>query len=67
MAWFSTGGMASPVRPAFSVGFYGGSYALPLTNAQRFELKGVDENSVADAWLRLSEEDYLPLLAACMR
>lgn len=56
-----------PVRPAFLVGFYGGSYALPLTNAQRFELKGVDENSVADAWLRFSEEDYLPLLAACMR
>ncbi len=56
-----------PVQPAFPVDFYGGSYALPLTDAQRFELKGVDENSVADAWLRLSEADYLPLLSACMQ
>ena len=55
-----------PAKPAFTFTFYGQDCSAPLEDKHRFTLQGIDENRVADAWTRLSSDDYLPVVAACL-
>ena len=55
-----------PAKPAFTFAFYGQDCSVPLEDKHRFTLQGIDENRVADAWTRLSSDDYLPVIAACL-
>lgn len=54
------------LKPVFRFQFFGTPCAVPLDESMRFVLKGVDENSVADTWEKLSSEQYLPLIDACL-
>lgn len=51
---------------SFSFLFYGTSCGLPLEERHRFVLRGMKEDDVADAWQRLSSDDYLPVVASCL-
>ena len=57
---------SKPVRPSFAFTFYGERCGLPLDDSHRFTLAAIDENRVADGWRRLSSDDYLPVVAACL-
>ncbi len=54
-------------RPMFSFRFYGTSCRVSLAEEHRFTLKGVDENSVADAWTFLSSDTYFPVFVECVK
>lgn len=56
----------SQERYDFCFNYYGTEISLPLGTPHQFRLGGVDENSVADAWLILSGDDYIPLLEQAM-
>lgn len=47
--------------------FYGTSARVRYDNGQAFRLKRLDENAIADAWLRLSEADYTNLVYDCLQ
>lgn len=51
------------VKPTFEFLYYGTPCAVSLTDEHRFSLKKIDENSVADAWKRLSSATYVPILS----
>ncbi len=55
-----------PVEPMFTFVFYGTPCQVPLSDDMRFRLSGVDENSVADVWTKLSKQKYLNMVAACL-
>ncbi|MCH5305562.1 MAG: hypothetical protein J1E79_03690 [Rikenella sp.] len=55
-----------PVRPTFVFTFYGQQCEIPLENKHRFALTGATENSVADGWVVLSSDEYLPVLSQCL-
>ncbi len=57
-----------PSQPQFDFRFdyYGTEISLPIGEAHRFVLNGVDENSVADAWVFLSGDEYAHLLEEYM-
>lgn len=50
----------------FRFDYYGTEISLPIGELHKFELDGVDENSVADAWLILSSDEYTQLLEQAM-
>lgn len=47
--------------------FFGTPASVRLGEGESLKLKGVDENSVADAWLRLSEDAYTNLVYDCIQ
>lgn len=55
-----------PIAHQFHYSFYGTQCALSLTSEHRFRLSGIDENSVADAWLQLSSDKYNAVIAECL-
>lgn len=56
-----------PIDPSlFRFDFYGTTCYLSLQEHHRFVLRGTDENSVADSWLHLSSERYLPVIAEAL-
>ena len=57
---------AKPDRPAFAFTFYGAKCEVPLESSHRFTLSGAGEEAVADGWMALSSDDYLPVVAQCM-
>lgn len=56
-----------PLDPSlFRFEFYGTTCYLSLKAHHRFELRGTDEQSVADGWMHLSSESYLPIVAEAL-
>lgn len=55
------------LKPAFEFEYYGTRCNVSLGDAHRFALGGIDENSVADAWVLLSGEIYDSVLQDCLR
>lgn len=55
-----------PSKPMFAFTFYGQECQIPFESKHRFTLGGTTENDVADGWVRLSSEDYLPIIAQCL-
>lgn len=53
-------------KAPFSLKFYGADCGLPLTASHRFKLAGIKEKDVADGWMTLSADKYLPLVTACL-
>lgn len=54
------------VKPIFAFTFYGLKCEMPLENKHRFTLKNATENAVADGWIVLSSDEYLPVVARCL-
>lgn len=54
------------VRTSFAFSFYGTPCTVGLEEWHRFVLTGVNENQVADAWRKLSAEEYLTVVAECL-
>ncbi|MBE6303677.1 MAG: hypothetical protein E7089_07045 [Bacteroidales bacterium] len=50
----------------FKFDYYGTECFLPLDNSLRFILSNIDENSVANAWLLLSGDKYMPFVKSCI-
>lgn len=57
---------AKPTKPVFTFTFYGRECEMPLENRHRFKLTNVTENAVADGWMILSSDEYLPVVAQCL-
>lgn len=57
---------AEPVKPSFSFNFYGRRCDMPFESKHRFMLADPNEKSVADAWRRMSNSSYDPLISACL-
>ena len=57
---------AKPTKPVFTFTFYGRKCEMPLENRHRFKLTNVTENAVADSWMVLSSDEYLPVVAQCL-
>jgi len=55
-----------PEKPMFSFTFYGAKCKMPLENRHRFTLTDATENAVADGWMVLSSDKYLPIVARCL-
>ncbi len=53
-------------KPVFAFTFYGAKCEIPLENRHRFTLTDATENAVADGWMVLSSDEYLPAIARCM-
>ncbi len=51
------------VRTSFAFSFYGTPCTVGLEERHRFVLTGMNENQVADAWRKLSAEEYLTMVA----
>ena len=56
---------ASP-WPDLCFTFYGTDCAIPVNEALRFTLQNTDENSVADAWVHLTENKCAQLVPECL-
>ncbi len=54
------------VNPSFGFSFYGCSCMVPLEHKHRFSLSDASEESVADAWEKLSSSAYDPVVSACL-
>lgn len=54
----------SPSEIGFS--FYGDDYIVPFDQSLKFSLRGIDENSVADVWRRLSGNESVELVRKCI-
>ena len=57
---------AKPTEPVFAFTFYGQKCEIPLENRHRFKLTNATENAVADGWMVLSSDEYLPVIAQCL-
>lgn len=57
---------SKPTKPVFAFTFYGQKCEMPLENRHRFKLTNVTENAVADGWMVLSSDKYLPIVAQCL-
>lgn len=55
-----------PTKPVFAFTFYGQKCEMPLENRYRFKLANATENAVADGWMVLSSDEYLPVVAQCL-
>ncbi len=55
-----------PDRSMLIFTFYGQKCRIPLENKHRFALKDATENSLADGWMILSSDEYLPVVAQCL-
>lgn len=54
------------VDPAVDFNYYGTDCYISYEDAKQFRLARIDENSVANAWLELSDDKYMPLINECM-
>ncbi|MDE6006201.1 MAG: hypothetical protein K2G67_01425 [Muribaculaceae bacterium] len=52
--------------PEITFSFYGNEYSVPFSNELRISLRGIDENSVADAWSRLLGNKSVELVRKCV-
>ncbi len=59
-------GPAAPAGTGFEFMYYGTVCDVPFDDDLRFRLKGVSENSVADAWTSLSNDRSSALVASCL-
>ncbi|MFI3330297.1 MAG: hypothetical protein R3Y38_00655 [Rikenellaceae bacterium] len=57
---------AEPKKNLFAFEFYGTKCEVDFDKSNVFYLKSVDENGVADAWLKLSDDSYTPLISDCL-
>ncbi|MBQ7819872.1 MAG: hypothetical protein IJ341_09280 [Bacteroidales bacterium] len=57
----------APVIKGFAFEFYGTPCKVGLVASHKFSLAGTDEKSVADAWRRLSGNDYVAVIDDCLR
>ncbi len=55
-----------PNKPVFAFTFYGAKCEIPLENRHRFTLTDATENAVANGWMVLSSDEYLPAVAKCV-
>lgn len=55
-----------PNKPMFAFTFYGLKCQVPLEDRHRFTLSSTTEKAVADGWMRLSSDEYLPIIAKCL-
>lgn len=53
---------AKPTTPQISFDFYGSPCTIPFDKSLRIQLRGIDENSVADAWEALSSKKSVELI-----
>ncbi|MDE6485854.1 MAG: hypothetical protein K2L14_10735 [Duncaniella sp.] len=53
-------------KPGLSFRFYGDTYSVPFDKSLRVILRNIDENSVADAWRRLSAPASVELVRKCV-
>lgn len=53
--------------PEFGFTYHNTPCSVRLAENMRFKLPDASENSVADAWLKLSEEDYNQTIGGCLR
>lgn len=56
----------SPQEEVFEFDFFNTRMQVRLQDRHRFSLPSVDENAVADMWLRLSGMGYEPAMADCL-
>lgn len=57
----------APAVKNFNFEFYGTPCNVTLTSSHKFTLPGIDEKSVADAWRKLSGNDYITVVDDCLR
>ena len=57
---------AMPNKPMFTFTFYGQKCQVPLEDSHRFTLGSTTEGAVADGWMRLASDEYLPIIAQCL-
>ena len=57
----------APVVKGFDFEYYGTPCKVGLVASHKFSLSGIDEKSVADAWRRLSGNDYVAVVDDCLR
>lgn len=50
----------------YTVAFFGSKLQFPLEEEQHFHLNSCDNETIADMWLQLSDEQYDPLLTTCL-
>ena len=55
-----------PAKPVFTFAFYGQTCEMPLESRHRFTLRNATEKAVADGWMVLSSDEYLPVVARCL-
>lgn len=55
-----------PIKATSEFVYYGQKCKIPLENKHRFRLKGVSEDDVADGWMCLSSDAFLPAIAQCL-
>lgn len=55
-----------PVKPTFAFSYYGQHCQVSLEDKHRFTLGNISENAVADGWMTLSADKYLPIVAQCL-
>lgn len=56
----------APVQPSVSFTFFGTTDKVRFDKKNSIHLANVNENTVADAWLKLSEEGYTNLVHDCL-
>lgn len=55
-----------PVQPSVSFTFFGTTDKVRFDKKNNIRLKSLNENAVADAWLKLSEEAYTNMIHDCL-
>lgn len=55
-----------PVTEYFAFSFFNTNERVRLGQQDKFRLNGCNENSIGDAWEKLSEEKYNPLINDCL-
>lgn len=56
----------TPVQPSVSFTFFGTTYKVRFDKKNSIHLSSLNENTIADAWLKLSEESYTNLIHDCL-
>lgn len=55
-----------PVQPSVSFTFFGTTDKVRFDKKNNIQLKSLNENAIADAWLKLSEESYTNMIHDCL-
>lgn len=56
----------TPVQPTVSFSFFGTTNKVRFDKKYNIQLASLNENAIADAWLKLSEESYTNLIHDCL-
>lgn len=56
----------APTQPSVSFTYFGTTDKVRFDKKNNIRLKSLNENSIADAWLKLSEETYTNLIHDCL-